>query len=70
MELLEERISSRAGRVRFGVVHAACAEVLEEVSAALRERYGNPEILTAPVTPVLATHLGPGAWGVAYLVED
>jgi fatty acid-binding protein DegV len=44
--------------------------VLEEVSAALRERYGNPEILTAPVTPVLATHLGPGAWGVTYLVED
>jgi fatty acid-binding protein DegV len=28
------------------------------------------EILTAPVTPVIATHLGIGAWGLAYMVED
>ena len=24
----------------------------------------------APITPVIATHLGPGAWGIAYMVED
>jgi fatty acid-binding protein DegV len=28
------------------------------------------EILAAPATPVLATHLGLGAWGVTYLVEE
>ena len=33
-------------------------------------RYGDVEILSAPVTPVIATHLGVGAWGVAYMVED
>lgn len=37
----------------------------------LRAEYGDQvEVLTAPVTPVIATHLGTGAWGVAYLVED
>jgi len=41
------------------------------VSNALRARYGkHVEILTAPATPVISTHLGIGAWGVAYLVED
>jgi fatty acid-binding protein DegV len=28
------------------------------------------EILSAPATPVIATHLGIGAWGIAYMVED
>ena len=31
---------------------------------------GGGEILNAPITPVLATHIGIGAWGVAYMVED
>ena len=28
------------------------------------------QILNARVTPVIATHLGIGAWGLAYMVED
>lgn len=70
MELLEERVPPGSARVRFGVVHVACAEVLEEVAAALRARYGpETEVLTGPASPVLATHVGPGAWGLAYMVE-
>jgi len=58
-------------RVRFGVVFVGDDGVVEPVSDALRARYGRDvEILTAPATPVIATHLGLGAWGVAYLVED
>lgn len=57
--------------VRFGVVHVGNEDIVEPVAAALRARYGRDvEILTAPATPVIATHLGVGAWGVAYLVED
>jgi hypothetical protein len=68
MELLAERIPADADKLRFGVVHMAYPEILAEASAALRERYGeDTEILTGPVTPVIATHTGPGAWGLAWM---
>jgi uncharacterized protein len=58
-------------KVRFGVVHVGRPEVIDRLGRELRARYGrHTEILSAPVTPVLATHLGPGAWGVGWLVED
>ena len=67
---LERAIPDEAEEVRFGVVHVGCPEVLEEVSDALRERWGEVEILTGPATPVIGTHIGIGSWAVAYLVED
>ncbi len=68
LELLAERVPAGAARVRFGVVHMAYPEILEEASAALRARYGeDTEILTGPVTPVIATHTGPGAWALAWM---
>jgi fatty acid-binding protein DegV len=70
MELLAERVPADARSLRFGIVHVAAEEVVAEVSAALRQRYGEREIIAAPVSPVLSTHLGPGAWGLAYLYED
>lgn len=58
-------------RVRFGIVYVGGDEVVEPVREALQARYGkDTEILAAPATPVIATHLGLGAWGVAYLVES
>ncbi|MFQ5538128.1 MAG: DegV family protein [Gemmatimonadota bacterium] len=68
---LTERIPEDAGGVRFGIIHVGVPEIIEEVSEDLRARWGRDvEILSAPATPVIATHLGLGAWGVAYLVED
>jgi DegV family protein with EDD domain len=69
LNALDEEIGD-ARRVRFGTIHVACPEVSERVNALLRSRYGDVEILTHPATPVIATHVGPGAWGVAYMVED
>ncbi len=44
---------------------------MDTISAELRATYGKDvEILSAPATPVIATHLGVGAWGIAYIVED
>jgi len=51
-------------------VHVGIPEIVPEVRELLVARYGNVEILNAPITPVLATHLGIGAWGLAYMVED
>ena len=50
---------------------AGMAEIVQPITDELRGRYGNRiEVLTAPATLVIATHLGIGAWGVAYLIED
>jgi uncharacterized protein len=70
MELLAERVPADAGTVRFGIVHVGCPDVVPGVSAALRERYGDAEIISGPASPVLATHLGVGAWGLAWQRED
>ncbi|MEN8375168.1 MAG: DegV family protein [Gemmatimonadota bacterium] len=70
VDLLAERVPADADKVRFGVVHMAYPEILEEASAAIRARYGeDAEVLTGPVTPVIATHTGPGAWGLAWMAE-
>jgi len=70
MEVLEKKVPSGTKRVRFGVMHVACPEILDQAVPEIRKRYGNVEVLTAPGTPILATHAGEGAWGIAYLVED
>jgi DegV family protein with EDD domain len=71
LEVLRAQIPDDVRRVRFGVVHVGIPEIVQPVSEELRRTWGpNVEILTAPATPVISTHLGTGAWGVAYLVED
>ena len=71
MKLVDERIPDGTERVRFGIFHVGMPEIVQPITDALRGRYGNRiEVLSAPATPVIATHLGIGAWGVAYLVED
>lgn len=70
MRILRARVP-RDAKVRFGVVHVGLPEIVDPVSAELRAAYGqHVEILSAPATPVISTHLGIGAWGVAYLVEE
>ena len=70
LDTMQEDMGSVPQMVRFGIVHVGIPEIIPEVSEMLVERYGDVEILTAPATPVLSTHLGIGAWGLAYMVED
>ncbi|HEV2147412.1 MAG TPA: DegV family protein [Longimicrobiaceae bacterium] len=71
MEILEQRVPRDVQKVRFGVMHVACPEAVDEVCGEIRKRYGRDrEIIAAPGTPIIATHAGEGAWGIAYLVED
>jgi DegV family protein with EDD domain len=70
-QILRDQIPESAERVRFGIVQVGIPEVVEGITAELRAAYGtHVEILAAPATPVIATHLGIGTWGVAWLVED
>ena len=59
-----------AKKVRFGIIHVAAPDMADLLRDELVARFGDVEILVAPVTPTIATHLGTGAWGVAYMVED
>ncbi len=69
LEILEAKVP-RGRKVRFGVMHVAAPEVLEPVTREIRARYGSVDVVTAPGTPIIGTHAGEGAWGIAYLVED
>jgi hypothetical protein len=70
LALLEERVPRTVGRVRFGIIHVDLPDIVEVMTAELRARYGEREILVTSVTPVIATHIGPRAWGLAWQVED
>ncbi len=68
--VMAEDMGAEPDKVRFGIVHVGAPDIVSDVRERLIERYGEVEILSAPATPVISTHLGTGAWGVAYLVED
>ena len=70
LALLEERVPRTVARVRFGIIHVDYPEIAETVTTELRNRYGERDVMVVPVTPVIATHTGPRAWGVAWQVED
>jgi DegV family protein with EDD domain len=68
--LLDKRLTPRPRAVRFGVVHAMAPDVAERVRTALVAAYRPKDCIVALATGVLGTHVGEGAWGVFYQVED
>lgn len=70
IEILERKVPKGKKKLRFGVMHIAAPEMLEPVTKEIRARWGNVDVVTGPGTPVIGTHAGEGAWGIAYLVED
>jgi len=69
LELLEERLAG-AKRYRLGVAHFAVPDIAASLVRRLEERFDPVEILSGPTTAALAVHTGPGAWTVAYQVEE
>jgi DegV family protein with EDD domain len=71
LKVLRDHVPAGARSVRFGVVHVGMPEIVDEMRSALQAEYGaDAEVIGAPATPVIATHLGIGAWGLAYMTED
>jgi DegV family protein with EDD domain len=74
LDVIEESIPVDAQKVRFGVVEVDAQERAEAMRDALAERFGKQfgveETLLGPATPVLATHIGVGAWGVGFQVDE
>jgi DegV family protein with EDD domain len=67
---LEQRLTPRPKVIRFGVAHADAPDVAQRIQATLVEKYQPRDCFVALATGVLATHVGPGAWGIFYQVED
>lgn len=70
LDIVSAAIPTGAKKVRFGLAHVRAEDRLEPVENELRARFGDVEILRTTATPVVATHVGIGAWCVGWMVED
>ena len=70
LEMLDRSLTPRPKGLRLGVVHGDIPEFAETLRAELVERYRPMQCLVTPLTPVIAAHVGIGAWGVFYQNED
>ena len=67
---LEQRLTPRPRRVRFGIGHADAPEAAERLRNAIVAAFRPEDCFVTLATGVLGTHVGPGAWAVFYQVED
>ena len=70
VRIIASRLPRNPRSLRFGIMHVGRPAIVDEVSLLLQRHFGERETLVAPATPVIATHLGHGAWGVAWQLED
>jgi len=70
LAILDQRLTPRPRELRLGVAHADAPEVAQRIRKALVKQYQPRECLVTLATGVLGTHVGPGAWGIFYQVED
>jgi DegV family protein with EDD domain len=70
LALLDERLRPRPRRVRFGVAHADAPDAATRIREALIETYHPQDCFVTLASGVLGTHVGPGAWGIFYQIED
>jgi len=67
--LTEERIGSRTP-VRLAALHAHANTEAQELLERARQRFGLTDVSEthiADISPVLGTHTGPGAMGLAFM---
>ncbi|AHF06895.1 DegV family protein [Desulfitobacterium metallireducens] len=61
-----ERANSLGVSYRIAVMHVGLPEEAKEIAKALKEKYPAHEIRVFEAGPVIATHVGPGASGLAF----
>jgi DegV family protein with EDD domain len=68
IEIIEERTAGHKS-VRIATLHANNLTLAEEILAEAAERIQPVEKVLSELSPVVGTHAGPGAIGLAYLVD-
>jgi DegV family protein with EDD domain len=67
LELVSERLVQEEP-IRMSIVHVDAESQAWELAKAVRKRFSPDELITTELTPVLGTHAGPDALGIAYSV--
>ena len=68
LELMEERIGG-GQIVEAAVMDIDVPDEGDSLADKLKQRFGIPNIYRTGVSPVVGTHVGPGALGVAFSIE-
>jgi DegV family protein with EDD domain len=67
-EIMAQRVKG-TGPLHVGIIHGDIPDEAENVKARVLEIYKPVEVLINEITPVVGTHLGPGALGLALYEE-
>jgi DegV family protein with EDD domain len=66
--IMEEQVG-QAGAVHAAVMHANAPGEAEVLRQQVAERFQCQELFVCEISPVIATHVGPGAVGISYYAE-
>jgi DegV family protein with EDD domain len=64
-----EDIKAHGGADRIAVIHARAPEAMATMKRTLEEDLGARGVMEGTIGPVIGTHSGPGALGVAYIAK-
>lgn len=67
-ELFFERMDTRCP-LHIAVIHSNAGELAEPVEEQIRREYDPAELFTTVISPVMGTHIGPGAVGITGYYE-
>ena len=69
IDLVEENTKGK-NNIRLASLHANCPEIAQAVLDEAAERIPNVETVFSEVSPMIGTHTGPGAVGLAYYYDN
>ncbi len=66
--MFDELVSGLEGKtpIRIGVLHSNAQADADKLQEELQARFPGVPVMNSPITPVVGTHLGPGALGLGY----
>ena len=67
IELVETAVESKSPNNFIGVVHAASEGIALDMLEEVKQRFNPDEVMLAELSPVIGTHIGPGAVGIGYV---
>jgi len=67
VDIIGERVEGKSPINFIGVVHAASDENANNILNLVKERFNPEELMLSDLSPVIGTHIGPGAIGIGYV---
>ena len=67
---LDRWLTPRPDALRMAVAHAGAKAMAERLQTELISRYSPRACFVEDVTSAIGVHVGPGAWGIFYQIED